>query len=573
MSTQKHRGCINSADNFCYICGQFTPKQQRRSISKTVKEAYRLYFGCDLGDQDKSWAPHICCVSCQSNLGYWIKGKRTSMPFAVPMVWREPTNHYTDCYFCMTNIKGFSSKNKNRIVYPVVPSAIRPVPHGKDLPVTLPPSNWEPSEEKYDLSPVDANSGATEAVDIDYEPESQDEKMPHLIEQDELNDLVRDLNLSKQHSELLGSRLQQWNLLAEGTRITAFRTRNKELSTFFAMEYSLCACKDIDGLMELLGFPHNPDEWRLFIDSSNVSLKAVLLHNGGEKHSIPIAHAVEMKESYESMSRIFQSVEYDKYKWQICGDLKVIGLLLGLQGGFTKYCCFLCLWDSRNTQAHYKVKNWPKRENFVPGERNVKYIPLVDPKKVLLPPLHIKLGLIKNFVKSLNKEGDGFKHLRKIFPKLSDAKLKEGIFVGPQIRKLLNDPEFESKLRSVELDAWKSFKSVVEGFLGNYKSNNYKKLIDDLLKNYEKLGCRMSLKIHFLHSHLNFFPENLGAVSDEQGERFHQEISIMEQRYQGRWDPAMMGDYCWFLQRETDPAGHKRKFKCSEKFVKKPSLN
>ncbi|UYV63953.1 hypothetical protein LAZ67_2006122 [Cordylochernes scorpioides] len=48
------------------------------------------------------------------------------------------------------------------------------------------------------------------------------------------------------------------------------------------------------------------------------------------------------------------------------------------------------------------------------------------------------------------------------------------------------------------------------------------------------LGCNMSLKIHFLHSHLDFFPDNLGAVSDEHGERFHQDISGMEKRYQGK---------------------------------------
>ena len=52
----------------------------------------------------------------------------------------------------------------------------------------------------------------------------------------------------------------------------------------------------------------------------------------------------------------------------------------------------------------------------------------------------------------------------------------------------------------------------------------------------------MSLKIHFLHSHLHFFPKNLGAVSDEHGERFHQEISIMERRYQGKWNPRMLAD-------------------------------
>ena len=58
------------------------------------------------------------------------------------------------------------------------------------------------------------------------------------------------------------------------------------------------------------------------------------------------------------------------------------------------------------------------------------------------------------------------------------------------------------------------------------------------------MGCRMSLKIHFLHSHLYFFPPNLGAVSDEHGERFHQDIMKMESNYQGKWNPGMMGDFC-----------------------------
>ena len=103
---------------------------------------------------------------------------------------------------------------------------------------------------------------------------------------------------------------------------------------------------------------------------------------------------------------------------------------MGLQAGFTKYCCFLCLWDSRAVSQHYKKKDWGSRSTFVPGE----YSHLVDMNKVLLPPLHIKLGLMKNFVKALHKNGPAFQHLSIVFPGLSAAKIKEGIFVGPQIR-------------------------------------------------------------------------------------------------------------------------------------------
>jgi hypothetical protein len=52
--------------------------------------------------------------------------------------------------------------------------------------------------------------------------------------------------------------------------------------------------------------------------------------------------------------------------------------------------------------------------------------------------------------------------------------------------------------------------------------------VEDLIISYEKLGCNMSLMMHFLHSHLDSFPVSCGAVSDEYGERFHQDISEME---------------------------------------------
>ena len=55
--------------------------------------------------------------------------------------------------------------------------------------------------------------------------------------------------------------------------------------------------------------------------------------------------------------------------------------------------------------------------------------------------------------------------------------------------------------------------------------------------------------MHYLHldSHLDFFRPNLTDVSEEHGEGFHQDIQVMEKRYHGRWDEAMMGDYVWTL--------------------------
>ena len=484
------------------------------------------------------------------------------MAFAVPMVWREPQNHTTDCYFCMTNITGLNKKNKHNIVYPDCDSALKPVPHDVENPVPVPPSDIDIQTDDDEDSDDDRVDDAGDEL---YAVESED-KLPHLITQEELNDLVRDLSLSKEKAEILGSRLQEWNLLQEGTKISHFRDRHSALAAFYRMENDICFCTDIDGLMSELGYKHEVDEWRLFIDSGKISLKAVLIHNGNQKPSVPLAHAVGMKETFQSMEILLKVINYRNYNWNICGDSKVISLLLGLQLGYTKHMCFLCLWNSRDDENHFKVKNWPARTCSTVGRYNVQHLALVDPQKVYLPPLHIKLGLMKNFVKAMDTKRKGFLYLKEKFGNVpSDAKLKAGVFVGPQIRQLISDPVFPTKLSRLELNVWQSFVKVVNNFLGNYRADNYTDLVENMLKAYEKMGCRMSLKMHFLHSHLDFFPENLGAVSDEHGERFHQDIGTMETRYQRKYNPNMMGDYCWFLHRETD-VEHKRQAKCLKHF-------
>ena len=169
-------------------------------------------------------------------------------------------------------------------------------------------------------------------------------------------------------------------------------------------------------------------------------------------------------------------IRYDDQKWHICADLKVIGLLLGLQLGYTKYMYFLCLWDSRADKHHYSTTEWPSRTTFNPGKFDVQHIPIVEPSKVFLPPLHIKLGLFKNFVKAMDIEGEEFKYICKKFPYKSEAKLKQGIFVGPEIRKLVKDEELNTNLNAKELAAWEAFKLVVQNFLGKHKAATAKKL-------------------------------------------------------------------------------------------------
>jgi hypothetical protein len=107
----------------------------------------------------------------------------------------------------------------------------------------------------------------------------------------------------------------------------------------------------------------------LFIDFSKDSLKSVLLHDGSILSSVSLAHAADIKEVYESMKLLLEKIQCEKYNWNVRGDLKIIAVLLGLQLGCTKFCCFLCEWDNMDRKYHYIHKQWPKRELLISGEK------------------------------------------------------------------------------------------------------------------------------------------------------------------------------------------------------------
>ena len=121
----------------------------------------------------------------------------------------------------------------------------------------------------------------------------------------------------------------------------------------------------------------------------------------------------------------------------------------------------------------------------------------------------------------------------------------QGYSTDPRLEHaLLKDKHFMTRMTPVEDRAWVAFTNVVQGFLRNKKDDDYEGIVDEFLLSLRGLGCRMSIKLHYLHSHLDKFPDNLEDVSEEQGERFHQDIKVMENRYQGPWDSLMMSDYC-----------------------------
>ena len=168
---------------------------------------------------------------------------------------------------------------------------------------------------------------------------------------------------------------------------------------------------------------------------------------------------------------------------------------------------------------------------------------------------------MKQYVKRLGKHGACFGYICQKFSALSNEKLKAGIFDGPKIRQLMKDKKFIKTINQDEKKGWMASRQVVSNFLGNSKLPNYKELVRNLLCAFQKLDYNMSVKVHFLHSHLDYFPENLGAMSEQQGECFHQDIKTMKKQYQGQWNVNMMADYCWCLMKDEKMYEHSQKSK------------
>jgi len=135
----------------------------------------------------------------------------------------------------------------------------------------------------------------------------------------------------------------------------------------------------------------------------------------------------------------------------------------------------------------------------------VAYPALMDKSKIYLPPMHIKLGLIKISVKAVDKVGQGFGYLRQKFPNVCDAKLKKCIFIHPQMKQLFEDQDFSTKLNSTQRRAWKSSENACRNFLGKEKEENYSASVQEPISSHSSMGCNMSSKLHCLHSHSEFF--------------------------------------------------------------------
>jgi hypothetical protein len=94
-----------------------------------------------------------------------------------------------------------------------------------------------------------------------------------------------------------------------GVKFFWYGNREKQFRKYYAQEDQLVFRTDIRNLLHQLGQgEYDPSTWRIFIDSSKRSLKAVLLHNRNVLASIPLAHSTKLSESYETLKLVLKKL-------------------------------------------------------------------------------------------------------------------------------------------------------------------------------------------------------------------------------------------------------------------------
>lgn len=255
---EAHRRKLN---NFCFVCGRFTPKIHKRRLNKDSAmfrdaiQCYNYYFSTTTVEemQQADFAPEFTCLTCIEALHGWWNKKRFSLPFGLPMAWTDPGEHDPEnCYACFNNPIGLNRQSKcalqnenvhntklykfvqtdrSGFTYRGVASAHIPVPHSDALPVPMHPSSNQFCASNYGDQSVQTPSPP---ADSDYVPPSGF-ALPSLISQEHLDRIIRKLNLSHNNAMALASELNNAHVLAPGVKITAYKHRQDPYMPFFLL--------------------------------------------------------------------------------------------------------------------------------------------------------------------------------------------------------------------------------------------------------------------------------------------------------------------------------------------------
>lgn len=557
--------CPNRS-SWCFLCVSWIPDQRKKKspVSRPLTEALladiAVYFGSSLNGFGQPWAPQQICMYCYTCLSGWRRTGSRGLPVTVPAKWSPPEEHHpgsrdSNCFFC----RSISPRGPEKEI-PFFDGCVqRPVRRERKeaYPVRVLPEI--PAEQDSSSSELEDD----DKEDPDWTPEDGS-ILPYIgpLDQGMLDYLLQMVTATKEDGQFIGSFLLNAGLLKPGTKINQ-RNRSKEFEKFFAVQTityteqkkngtsaevikEVAYCTDIDGLLQTQGVVHQKDHWRLYMDGSQKSFKCFLLHNEVDKSkrlpSVLVLIGNDVPEKYQTIRAVLALLKYADYGWMVQADLKLINIISGMKMAACKYPCFICRWDSKDKNKHYlpgHSAEWTEEERQ-PGNFSFIEEPLVPAAKIVLPELHVKLGVFQVYIKrlcSLHEENPrpAYEHYLQKF-KLSEEKLKAGAINGVDVRRLVDDEVFaellESEGASPESEAWQAFVQVDKRFFGkDDRPEDYQVLVGDMIGTFQRMGCNMSLKMHLMVDHLDLFPAHLGTWSDQHGERGHQEVKSSARLY------------------------------------------
>ncbi len=252
-----------------------------------------------------------------------------------------------------------------------------------------------------------------------------------------------------------------------------------------------------------------------------------------------------------------RALNYDQHQWPICADLKIVSMLIGrCGGGNPTYPCHLCTWKKLRplkelyrkekkkvkSKAYRKSYDKPLAQNSQSSSKdnfNIVADALVPADNSIFPPFHLKLGVFRVLYKQLNQQAKDYAKTK--------FKKKEEVFNGPEIFKLCKDPTFSSKLKKHEKAAFEAFKDVSTFVLTSkvHPTLTNEQLVDTLFKTFKKLDCSVTYIMQLLRSHIDRIPKNADDYSDQHGERYHQKLRLLENRFVSRPSISMLAKYCF----------------------------
>lgn len=418
--------CPNK-NSYCLVYGMFTPENTKNNKYKTYItppwiQKYESLFVIDIG---REWyVPSIVCEYCRRGIDSDNKEITVyKIKYGTSVIWHPRDEHVPDeCYFCTSEQLVLAGRRTNwktraKMNYPF------------HLGTTAPNARTD-FRKHSKRTAEEVEDEENDDGDPDFCPPPYTEEDKKCFDMKEFKNLVRVLDLPLYLGEFLASVLKGKRLTTKEIIITGFRNRQqmKEFGSCFTTDLNtlIVYCKDIPRLFRMLNHPYQAKDWRFFVDSSIASLKGVLVHIGNKYPSVPLLYTNQTEEDLEKIEKVLDLLEYSTYKWKLSADMKIVSVLMGLKDGYCRMQCYICKWQGRMDECHYDDDYaWEPRDCYeVNDYESVVYEPLVEQKDIIIPPLHVKLGLVKHFLKALWPRGKDY--LEHFFPKLSAAQLDEG---------------------------------------------------------------------------------------------------------------------------------------------------